>query len=61
MSEAKINNLHNHNTRKLCEEEVLTIRHRLNNGEKQKVLVKEYSVSKYTIQDIKYRRTWKHI
>jgi len=61
MSEAKLKNLRNHNTRKLCEEDVLEIRCRLDNKEKQKDLAKEYNVSWHTIKEIRYRQTWKHI
>jgi uncharacterized C2H2 Zn-finger protein len=61
MSKSKTDNWQNINTLKLTPEKVIEIRKRLDNKEKQKDLASEYGVSHYTIMDIRYRKTWKHI
>ena len=46
---------------KLSNKDVLAIRRRLVNGERQCNLAREYHVSYQTIFDIKVRRKWKHL
>jgi hypothetical protein len=46
---------------KLQPEDVIAIRERLNSGEKNIVLAKEFGVHSATIGDIKYQRSWKHL
>jgi hypothetical protein len=45
----------------LTEEKVIEIRNRLNEGCPPSVLVAEFGVTKYTISNIKARKTWTHI
>lgn len=46
---------------KLAEEDVLTIRNRLDKGEDMHLLAGDYGVSYTTIDNIKRRETWKHL
>lgn len=46
---------------KLNEEQVIEIRRRLANGEKTKILAKDFNMERKTIDNIKTRRSWKHI
>lgn len=50
-----------HFSAKLTEEQVLEIRRRASNGEKQKNLCIRYNVHKSTMSDIVLRKKWKHI
>jgi len=50
-----------HHKSKLTESDVLEIRDRFENGERQGVLAKECQVSHGTIWGITERRTWRHI
>lgn len=45
----------------LTDEKVIEIRERLSNGCRPSILVAEYGVTKYTISNIKMRKTWMHI
>lgn len=51
----------NHGRSKLTEKDVLDIRKRINSGEKQKDLSREYKVSPGTIYSIWSNRKWKHV
>jgi len=46
------------NGSKLTETQVLAIKHRLESGEKQMVIAKDYRVDPSTISDINIGRTW---
>lgn len=66
ISHAYENNLNSrvgekHNLSTLKKEDVLDIRERLENGERNMVLADEYDVTRATISDIKSRRSWKHL
>jgi hypothetical protein len=50
-----------HHSSKLTEKQVLEIRKRANNGERQIDLAKEYQVSSVMISKIYLRKSWKHI
>lgn len=50
-----------HHSSKLTEAQVLEIRYRLANGEKNIVLAKEFGVADTMIAKIKLRKSWKHI
>lgn len=46
---------------KLSEEAVIHIRKQLNNGIKERVLAEMFGVKQSSINDIKHRRSWKHV
>jgi hypothetical protein len=49
------------NTSKLSPEQVIEIRKRLSNGEKQIPLAEEFGITQSSIWSIKHRKSWKHL
>lgn len=49
------------NCAKFKEDDVISIRERIKNGERPSRLSREYKVSQHAIHCIKYRKTWRHI
>lgn len=50
-----------HPRAKLTEPQVIEIRRRADGGEGCQAIAKDYGVSRTTVGDIKYRRSWRHI